>query len=101
MYLEAFALGARECYRNSKFFNQFPDGRAINDYCTCYANAAETYVRKYAQPLLAARLADPVTNKMDQERNPADIVMHNTDYTMYMYRERQRCTAIYGYRFNE
>jgi hypothetical protein len=100
-YLEGFALGARECYRNWQFKDYFPNQRAFNDYCTCYANAAQNYMQEYAPAFLAAQFANPVTHARSTVIDPVELVMQSTDYTMYMYNQRQRCTRIYGYQVNE
>jgi hypothetical protein len=101
MYLEAFTLGARECYRQKNFTVLFPTPQAFDDYCTCYARATEVYVRKYAEPLITAKMAGLTPNERKDEPDPAGLLMNDIDYSIYIDRERRRCTAIYGYHTNE
>ncbi len=101
MYLEAFTLSARQCYRESHYANLFANQRAFDNYCTCYADAGEKYVHDYAQPMLAAKMANPTYDEVLHPPDPAQSVMNDIDFRTYMDGKRRQCIGLYQVRMDE
>lgn len=91
MFVEARPVALDDCHARTNDRIVFANQGRFEQYCTCYAQAAERYTRAYAQPLMAAKLAENEQNGLQALSDPSRLVTGDGDYQIYMAARRQDC----------